>query len=81
MSEKQERSDVGDFEKGDRVEYYPTGNQSVTSIGKIVDILTHDITLGQRTVHAQEDHPRYLIQNEHTGKQATYYLENLIRIL
>lgn len=73
-------SDVS-FEKGDRVRYHPTGSTQVTTVGTIVDIITNDKQVGIQKVHASEERPRYVVRNEHTGKETAYYLENIIDIV
>ena len=74
------RSKSTEFKEGDRVVYHPVGGAKQTSVGVIKKIITHEEEFGTRhaTMHASEEHPRYVIENEHTHKETAYKLENII---
>ncbi|KAI3650706.1 hypothetical protein MP228_004187 [Amoeboaphelidium protococcarum] len=78
-----------DLNEGDRVEYYPLAHQTKerTSTGIIKKIVMHDneaetVAKGRtRHVHAKPDHPRYLIENDHTHKESAIKRTHIIRIV
>lgn len=69
-----------DFREGDRVVYRPVGGAMQTTIGVIKKVLTEPKPAGNRgnVAKASEDEPRYVIFNEHTGKETPYKRENII---
>ena len=69
-----------EFQEGDRVVYHPVGGAMQTSVGVIKKIITHEEEAGVRhtTMHASEEEPRYLIENEHTQKETAYKRENIV---
>lgn len=70
-----------EFVEGDRVEYHPVGAAMQTSTGRIARIITDPELVGAQVVKASEDVPRYVIVNDHTGKETAYKKENLIKKL
>ena len=72
-----------DLQVGNRVVYHPVGHAPRTSVGKITRIITHPEEVGSRhaMVRASEDEPRYVIENEHTHKEAAYKPSNIVEIL
>lgn len=73
---------VADFKEGDRVVYHPVGGAAQTSVGTIKRVITHEEEAGVRhtTVHASEQEPRYLIENEHTHKETAYKREHILEM-
>jgi hypothetical protein len=69
-----------EFKEGDRVVYHPVGGAQQTSVGVIKKILTHEEEVGTRhaTMHASQEEPRYVIENEHTKKETAYKFENIV---
>lgn len=69
-----------DPQVGDRVIYHPVGGAMQTSTGRIMDILTHTAIAGDTGVRAKasEEHPRYVIQNDHTQKETAYKREAIV---
>ncbi|KAL7752882.1 hypothetical protein RI367_001885 [Sorochytrium milnesiophthora] len=75
------------LQEGDHVTYHPIGSgdsNTATSTGTITQVLTEDTVVGsgsdkrsQPTVHASEDEPRYVIENDNTGKQTAYKAGNI----
>lgn len=67
------------YKVGDRVVYHPVGTAMQTTTGVIKEILTHPEEVGTRhtTVKASEEHPRYVIENDHTHKETAYKLDNI----
>lgn len=61
--------------------YHPVGASPVTSVGRIKHIMTHPEQMGERgiTPHASESEPRYVIENENTGKEAPYKREAILK--
>ena len=58
-----------EFEEGDRVEWNtPQGKTQ----GKVKKKLTSRTEVGGQTVAASEDHPRYLVESEKSGKEAAH---------
>lgn len=74
------KSRSAEFKEGDRVIYHPVGGATQTSVGVIKKILTQEEEVGTRhtTMHASEEEPRYVIENEHTKKETAYKRENII---
>jgi len=68
------------YKIGDEVEYHPTGS-SVTSTGNIRSIITHTKEAGTspHNVKADEEHPRFVIENDKTHKVTAYKFEALVR--
>lgn len=77
---QQQQSKSSEFKEGDRVVYHPVGGAMQTSVGTIKKILTHEEEVGARhtTMHASQEEPRYVIENEHTHKETAYKRENII---
>lgn len=75
-----QQSKSSEFKEGDRVVYHPVGGAMQTSVGTIKKILTHEEEVGARhaTMHASEQEPRYVIENEHTHKETAYKRENIV---
>lgn len=69
-----------EYKEGDRVVYRPVGGAMQTTVGVIKKIITEPEHAGSRgnVVKASDEHPRYLIYNEHTGKETPYKLENIL---
>lgn len=69
--------------EGDRVVYHPVGASPVTSVGRIKHVMTHPEMMGERGIrpHATPEEPRYVIENEHTGKEAPYKREAIVEKL
>lgn len=69
-----------EFKEGDRVVYHPVGGAQQTSIRVIKKVLTHEEEAGTRhtTMHASQEEPRYVIENEHTKKETAYKRENIV---
>lgn len=74
------QSKSSEFKEGDRVVYHPVGGAMQTSVGVIKKVLTHEEEVGARhaTMHASEEEPRYVIENEHTKKETAYKRENIV---
>lgn len=68
-----------EFAEGDHVEYHPVGHAMQTSTGRITRIITESEHVGAQVVKASEEVPRYVIVNDHTGKETAYKKENLIK--
>lgn len=79
-TKSQQQSKSSEFKEGDRVVYHPVGGAMQTSVGTIKKILTHEEEVGTRhaTMHATEQEPRYVIENEHTHKETAYKRENIV---
>lgn len=79
-TKSQQQSKSSEFKEGDRVVYHPVGGAMQTSVGTIKKILTHEEEVGTRhaTMHASEQEPRYVIENEHTHKETAYKRENIV---
>ena len=77
-----QQSKSSEFKEGDRVVYHPIGGAMQTSVGTIKRILTHEeeVEVGSRhtTMHASEQEPRYVIENEHTHKETAYKREHIV---
>ena len=72
-----------EFKEGDHVEYHPIGGgqeNTATTTGTIKKILTEKQPAGETgvQVNASDDEPRYLIENDKTGKETAYKKENII---
>lgn len=69
-----------EFKEGDRVVYRPVGHAMQTTVGVIKKILTEPEAAGTRgnVAKASEDEPRYVIYNEHTGKETPYKRDNIV---
>src|SRR5690606_4521780 len=63
-----------DFSEGDHVIYHPVGGSVQTSTGIVRKILTHTAPAGESGIHAKasEEHPRFIIENDHTHKETAY---------
>ena len=63
-----------DFVEGDRVVYHPVGGSVQTSTGVIKRILVHAQRAGESgvTAKASAEHPRFVIENDHTHKETAY---------
>ena len=77
------KADIQEYEGykiGEHVEYHPTGS-SVTSTGVIKSIITHTKEAGTspHNVKADEEHPRFVIENDKTHKVTAYKFEALVR--
>lgn len=68
---------------GQKVIYHPVGHAMQTSVGVIKKILKEPEEVGTRhtVVKATQDEPRYVIENDHTHKEAAYKHENIVEIL
>ncbi len=53
------------FHKGDKVQW-PSGQG--TTVGTVEKYITQDQAVGNSTVSASKDDPRYLVKNDNTGK-------------
>lgn len=73
----------GKVHVGSRVVYHPVGHAVRTSVGKVTKIITRPEEVGSRhaMVKASEDEPRYLIENEHTRKEAAYKPDSIVKVL
>ncbi|TPX43259.1 hypothetical protein SeMB42_g02167 [Synchytrium endobioticum] len=69
-----EKEDV-EIKKGHRYEYHGIEGSMQTSTGVVIDILTQPDIAGSthKRVKASEEEPRYVIRNDHTGKETAYY--------
>ncbi|KAK9696577.1 hypothetical protein K7432_012391 [Basidiobolus ranarum] len=69
------------YQEGDRVEYHPVGTAPQLSTGKINKVLTHNEVVGDNPVEikADENRPRYLIENDNTHKETAYKQESITR--
>lgn len=78
-----EHSHRYDFSEGEHVVYHPVGGSSQTSTGIVKKILTHTAPAGETGIHAKasEEHPRFIIQNDHTHKETAYKRENIIELV
>lgn len=66
-----------EFEPGDKVEWNtPQGRTT----GTVARKLTADTEVAGRTVAASEDDPRYVVESEKSGKEATHKPSALSRI-
>jgi len=66
-----------ELEKGDRVEWNtPQGKTN----GKVKKKLTSRTEVGNQTIAASEDDPRYLIESEKSGKEAAHRPEALTKL-
>ncbi|KIJ38905.1 hypothetical protein M422DRAFT_144618, partial [Sphaerobolus stellatus SS14] len=70
---------------GDHVKYHAVGGASEgtatsTTTGQIVNVITETQPAGEsgNTVKASESSPRYLIRNDHTGKETAYKADNIL---
>lgn len=59
--------------KGHRYEYHAVEGSRQTASGVVLEIITQPEDVDGRTVQASEDEPRYLVQNDNTGKTTAYY--------
>ena len=77
------KMDADKLKKGVRVEYRPIGGAETTSTGTIKDIVTHKQPAGSTgvNVEADDEHPRYVIENDNTHKETAYKLENIEKVL
>ncbi|KAH9485730.1 hypothetical protein JR316_0002645 [Psilocybe cubensis] len=74
------------FKTGDHVKYRAIGgepidgNETSTTTGEIIDIITETQPLGSTGVSAKasENEPRYLIRNDNTGKETAYKEKNIL---
>jgi hypothetical protein len=58
-----------EFKQGDEVEWNtPQGKTR----GTVKRKLTHRTEVGEQTIAASEDDPRYLVQSEKSGKEAAH---------
>ena len=58
-----------EFKQGDKVEWNtPQGKTR----GTVKKMLTERTEVGGQTVAASEEHPRYLVQSEKSGKEAAH---------
>ncbi|KAI9027775.1 hypothetical protein DFJ74DRAFT_502736 [Hyaloraphidium curvatum] len=64
---------------GDRVEYHAVEGGTQTSTGVIKEIVTEPTNVTGRNVKASEDEPRYVIENENTGKESAIYKKAIER--
>ncbi|KAJ1963749.1 hypothetical protein H4R35_007213 [Dimargaris xerosporica] len=66
--------DVQDINVGDHVEYRPVEGGANTTTGVVREIIEHREPAGETgvTVKASEEHPRFLIRNDKTGKETAY---------
>jgi len=76
---------MADWQVGDHIEYYAIGNggdgnERSRTTGVIMEIITETGPAGDTgyTVNASEAQPRYVIQNDRTGRQAAYKRHNII---
>lgn len=72
-----------DFAEGDHVAYHPVGGSVQTSTGVIKKILVHAHRKGESgvTARASAEHPRFVIENDHTHKETAYKRENIIELV
>ncbi|ORX95346.1 hypothetical protein K493DRAFT_219425 [Basidiobolus meristosporus CBS 931.73] len=71
------------YKEGDHVEYHPIGTAATLSTGKIKKVIMRNELVGDNTVEvkADNDTPRFLIENDSTHKETAYKLENITRKL
>ncbi|KAF8975455.1 hypothetical protein BDQ17DRAFT_1547074 [Cyathus striatus] len=77
---------VSSYKAGDRVEYRAIGgapvkgNETSTTTGEIVEVITETQPAGETGVNVQasKNEPRYLIRNDNTGKETAYKGDNII---
>jgi hypothetical protein len=62
------------FEQGDRVKWKPPQGET---FGKVKKKLTTTTKVGGQKVSASDDHPRYLIESEKSGKEAAHKPDSL----
>jgi hypothetical protein len=72
-----------DFSEGDHVVYHPVGGSVQTSTGIVKRIMTHTAPAGESGINAKasEEHPRFVIENDHTHKETAYKRENIIELV
>lgn len=78
-SHSQSQPKSSELKEGDRVVYHPIGGAAQTSVGVIKKVLTHD-EVGSKhpTMHASQEEPRYVIENDHTHKETAYKREHIV---
>ncbi|MGF2034992.1 MAG: DUF2945 domain-containing protein [Nostoc sp. CmiVER01] len=65
------------FKKGDRVEWNTSQGKTT---GKILKKLTSPTDIKEHHIAASEDNPEYLVESDHTGKQAAHKPDALKKI-
>jgi hypothetical protein len=67
---------MGEFKKGDRVEWDSHGG---TAVGTVERKITSDTEAAGRTVRASKDDPQYLVRSEKSGGTAVHKPQALRR--
>ncbi len=62
------------FHEGDKVQW-PAGQG--TTVGTVEKYITQDQSVGDRTLSASKDNPRYLVKNDNTGKVTAHRPDTL----
>ncbi|KAF5341401.1 hypothetical protein D9758_012255 [Tetrapyrgos nigripes] len=75
-----------EYEVGDHVEYQAIGGGNVpnsTTTGEITDVVDSKAPAGDtgNRVNASASDPRYVIQNDNTGKETAYKAKNITGIV
>ena len=66
-----------EFKQGDKVEWStPQGKTR----GTVPKKLTSDTEVGRQKINASEDYPRYLVESEKSGKEATHRADALSKV-
>ncbi|KAJ3077631.1 hypothetical protein HK102_005076 [Quaeritorhiza haematococci] len=75
--------DVSSLKPGTKVEYHPVGTAMQTTTGTVKQVLTHDDIAGNthKHIHASEEEPRIVIENDRTHKETAYKRENIVRVV
>ena len=55
---------MSEFQPGDKVEFFIHSN---LNSGTVVDVVDHEVKLRGFTVHASEENPQYIIENDKNG--------------
>ncbi|KAK2766811.1 hypothetical protein FQN54_006125 [Arachnomyces sp. PD_36] len=70
------------YRTGQSVLYKPVGGPESTntseSTGTIMGVSTQDTQQAGRNVQASQEHPRYEVKNDNTGKSTTIYEDNIL---
>lgn len=71
------RTDMANFEVGDRVRWSSHGGEAV---GKVEKVITERTEAAGRTVDASEDEPQYLVRSEKSGGTAVHKPDALTKV-
>lgn len=63
-----------DLKPGDHVVYRTIEGSTQTTTGVVRDIFTQDTHFKGQNIHASKEHPRIVIENDHTHKETAYKL-------